>query len=342
MCFEIYPFDNHKSTCSIEPYNALLSTHWSLDHTDISFIFDNRKLTDLCKKQLIMKQCNYFHLNSFIAKTAAGLTTPMRFDHDGDVIMDLNEIIATLVPFPRLHFLITSFAPLFRGQHIIHNKTFLIDGFVRKHYSSQIYNLKHFGIPTPLYQDIMNIISDIYDNIIHLNYSHDRLSIYDFTEDMHKAEFFSIDCPEYDAEFDKYMMILLNYRGNIKSKEANATVWKLGRNRNTQFLEWSTCGFRIFLNEKEQCMLENDVMTIPDKCCVMAGNNTCISRFFNERISKVYDKMYSQRAFVHWFVMEGMEEAEFTEAREDLGFLEKDYWDVLPHLSSSFCPSESD
>eukprot|EP01084_Bolivina_argentea_P291204 500475_1 len=32
MCFEIYPFDNHKSTCSIEPYNALLSTHWSLDH----------------------------------------------------------------------------------------------------------------------------------------------------------------------------------------------------------------------------------------------------------------------------------------------------------------------
>merc|ERR1719219_2900895 len=134
------------------------------------------------------------------------------------------------------------------------------------------------------------------------------------------------------------MAISMNFRGSVSSKDANTNTQKLKKMNKVHFVEWMPTGFKIGLNNIPCAPLgenaEDDVLKYTTRTCAMIGNNVAVNRVFQDRLSKKYDMMYSQRAYVHWYVGEGMEEGEFSEAREDLGFLEKDYLDVITEQAS--------
>merc|ERR1712129_393667 len=98
------------STCVVEPYNALLTTHWLLDHTEISVLLDNEAMYEICQKHLDIKRPSYDVLNRLIAKAVSSMTASLRFE--GELNVDLNEFQTNLVPFPRLHFMLTAMAPI--------------------------------------------------------------------------------------------------------------------------------------------------------------------------------------------------------------------------------------
>lgn len=104
----------------MEPYNAILHTHTTLEHVDVSFLVDNQAIYDLCKNKLGVERPSYYSLNRLIAQIVSSITASLRFD--GALNVDLNEFQTNLVPYPRIHFPMATYSPIISADKAYHEK----------------------------------------------------------------------------------------------------------------------------------------------------------------------------------------------------------------------------
>jgi tubulin alpha len=264
--FCVYP-SPQVATSVVEPYNSVLSTHALLEHTDVAFMLDNEAIYDICRRNLDIERPTYNHLNRVVAQIVSSLTCSIRFE--GSLNIDMNEIQTNLVPYPRIHFLMCSYAPLISAEKA----------------------------------------------------KRQRLSVQEITQAAFETENMLVKC---DPRKGKYMATCLMYRGDVVAKDVNDATSSIKTKSNVQFVDWVPTGFKHGITNQRAFVVPGGELAETQRSVCMLANSTAISEVFS-RIDRKFDLMFAKRAFVHWYVGEGMEEGEFIEAREDLAALEKDY-----------------
>merc|ERR1711981_274442 len=267
--FAVYP-SPQICTAVVEPYNSVLTAHAMMEHSDVAFMVDNEALYDICRRNLGIERPTYTNLNRLIGQIVSSITASLRFD--GALNVDLTEFQTNLVPYPRIHFPLCSFAPVISAEIAYH----------------------------------------------------ELLSVAEISNSVFEPANQMVKC---DPRHGKYMATCLMYRGDVVPKDVNAAVAQMKTKRTIQFVDWCPTGFKVGINYQAPSVVPNGDLALVNRACAMISNSTAIAEVF-ARIDHKFDLMYAKRAFVHWYVGEGMEEGEFSEAREDLAALEKDYEEV--------------
>lgn len=117
--FTVYP-SPQVSTSVVEPYNSVLSTHSLLEHTDVAVLLDNEAIYDLCRRSLSIERPTYTNLNRLVSQVISSLTASLRFD--GALNVDVTEFQTNLVPYPQIHFMLSSYAPVISAEKAYHEQ----------------------------------------------------------------------------------------------------------------------------------------------------------------------------------------------------------------------------
>ncbi|KAL0129487.1 hypothetical protein PUN28_001631 [Cardiocondyla obscurior] len=267
--FVIYPAPQ-VSTAVVEPYNAVLTTHATIDHSDCAFMVDNEAIYDICRRKLNIERPSYTNLNRLISQVVSSITASLRFN--SALSVDLTDFQTNLVPYPRIHFPLATYAPVVSAEKAYH----------------------------------------------------EGISVAEITSECFEATNQMVKC---DPRQGKYMACCLLYRGDVVPKDVNAAIAVMKSKSYIHFVDWCPTGFKVGINYQPPTVVPGGDLAKVQRAVSMLSNTTAIEEAWT-KLNHKFDLMYNKRAFVHWYVGEGMEELEFAEAREDLAALERDYEEV--------------
>jgi tubulin beta len=119
-----------------------------------------------------------------------------------------------------------------------------------------------------------------------------------------------------DPRQGQFMTVATIFRGKVSPKEVDENLFKIQQKNSSNFVEWIPNNVKSAV-----CDIAPRGFTVSS---TFIGNSSSIQDVFR-RISIQFAPMFRSRAFLHWYIGEGMEEMEFSEAENNINDLVSEY-----------------
>jgi len=141
----------------------------------------------------------------------------------------------------------------------------------------------------------------------------EKLTVAELTTQIFDPQNMMAQC---DPRRGKYLTASALFRGKISTNDVDEQMLKVHQKHQAFFVPWIPNNIKSSVCDVPPTGLQMSATFI--------ANSTSIKALF-KRVATQFSSMYRRRAFVHWYLEEGMEEVEFTEAESNMHDLISEY-----------------
>ncbi|KAJ8444733.1 hypothetical protein Cgig2_030407 [Carnegiea gigantea] len=156
--YSVFPNQMETSDVVVQPYNSLLTLKRLTLNADCVVVLDNTALNRIAVERLHLSNPTFAQTNSLVSTVMSASTTTLRYP--GYMNNDLVGLLASLIPTPRCHFLMTGYTPLTVERQ---TKNIMVSSYARTKEASQAKYISILNIiqgevdPTQVHESLQRI-----------------------------------------------------------------------------------------------------------------------------------------------------------------------------------------
>lgn len=108
--YSVFPNQQESSDVVVQPYNSILTLKRLTQNADCVVVLDNTALNRIAVDRLHLENPTFAQVNSLVSAVMAASTSTLRYP--GYMNNDLVGLLASLIPTPQCHYLVTGYTPL--------------------------------------------------------------------------------------------------------------------------------------------------------------------------------------------------------------------------------------